>query len=361
MADLEGALGRGRHAAPTPPSGMRLSGPSGMRGVDCTGGCSPAAMHAGGWSFICRYLSWSPNPKNLIMPSPPYDAELRRYLDAGIMVVANWESSGKPGKGFETGAADAHEAQRQLDLMGAGTPPVYFSIDYDAPPSHQGLIDSYFDGAASVMGLARIGGYGSYWVIKRLFDNNKISWAWQCQAWSGGHTDPRIHILQVNSAGYVYVGGTQCDVDEAWLPDFGAMPRGGPPGPPPPPPEEVDVGTPTDNANTLLDTLLPDPFDPTGQHRMNVRDTVAWGTAHAAHAREEAAAARKAADVAVGQLAGLQTAVSQLATAVATNQGIDPAALKTAITEAITEALASSVHVVGSLAVAPNDPPPPPP
>lgn len=348
---------RGRHEAITPSAGTRMGGATGIKGVDCVGGCPPQSLVAGGWRFICRYMSWPPNGKNLINSRPPYNGELSGYLAAGVQVVANWEATGKPGKGFATGAADAREAQRQLDLMGAGTPPVYFSIDYDAPASDQPVIDGYFDGVASVLGHARVGGYGSYYVIKRLFDGGRIAWGWQCQAWSGGKVDPRIHMLQVNNAGYVTVGGTQCDIDQAWQADFGAMPRGGPPGPPPPPPEEVDVGTPTDNANTLLDTLLPDPYDITGQHKMNVRDTVSWGTTHAARAREEAAAAHAAADAAVAQIAGLQAAVAHLADGVAGLKGIDPVTLKAAITEAIAEAIASSVTVAGSLTVVPTTPP----
>lgn len=197
----------------------------GALGLDCVGQPSPGAIRAGGYQFICRYLSWVPNGKNLIAKQPPWNAELAGYLAAGIKVLVNWEYDGKPGSGFNQGRLDAIEAQRQLALMGIPEAPVMFSVDYDAPPAHFPAIDAYFDGCASILGRARTGSYGGYHVIRHLLDAGKIAWAWQCQAWSKGKIDPRIHLLQLNNRGYATVGGVQCDVNEAWQADYGAVPR----------------------------------------------------------------------------------------------------------------------------------------
>lgn len=178
-----------------------------MTGTDSYGSVSGAALAGDGYGFACRYLSHDP-AKNLTLGEA-------QDIMAHATLVLNWESTGYPGNGFPQGVADAQEAQRQATALGLPGAPIYFSIDYDAAPGDQPVIDAYFAGVASVLGLRRVGAYGGYWVIKRLFDAGGITFGWQAQAWSGGNVDPRIHILQVNSAGYVYVGATQCDLDHS--------------------------------------------------------------------------------------------------------------------------------------------------
>jgi hypothetical protein len=125
--------------------------------------------------------------------------------------------------GYAAGVSDAQKASAVCASLGHPTDrPIYFSADFDASPSQQGTIDAYLSGVASVIGLARTGIYGGYWVVKRCFDNGSARWAWQAAAWSGGNVDPRIHIFQHVAA--VIVGGVECDVNEARQPDFGQHP-----------------------------------------------------------------------------------------------------------------------------------------
>jgi hypothetical protein len=187
-----------------------------MTGTDSYGSVSGAALAANGYGFACRYLSYDP-AKNLT-------AGEAEDIMAYATLVLNWESTGYPGNGFTQGVADAQEAQRQATALGLPNAPIYFSIDYDATPRDQPIIDAYFAGVASVLGLSRVGAYGGYWVIKRLFDTGRITFGWQTQAWSGTNVDPRIHILQINDAGYAYVGGTQCDLNQALQPYVGQNP-----------------------------------------------------------------------------------------------------------------------------------------
>ena len=95
-----------------------------------------------------------------------------------------------------------------------GDRPIYFSVDFDATPQQgRAAIDAYFDGVASVLGRARTGAYGGYYVIKRLFDDGKITWGWQTYAWSGGQWDPRAQLRQTQNG--VTVAGSSCDIDVA--------------------------------------------------------------------------------------------------------------------------------------------------
>src|SRR6185312_5360978 len=118
---------------------------------------------------------------------------------------------------YSRGVAEAKEAEAQAKAVGAPAGrPIYFSLDFDATPGQQGAIDAYFEGVASVIGLARTGAYGGYYPIKRLFDAGKIKWAWQTYAWSGGQWDSRAQLRQVQNE--VESG---LDKDHAVVADFG--------------------------------------------------------------------------------------------------------------------------------------------
>ncbi|MCD2193542.1 DUF1906 domain-containing protein [Actinomycetospora endophytica] len=227
-----------------------------MLGVDNTAGITDvAAMKAAGYTAIFRYLSNTPS-KNLIMSQAPYDTELRRYLDNGVAVVMNWESSGHiddnqtnhPGDAHAQGVEDATRANDQARKMGHSEAPIYFSIDFDC--SDWAGLTAYFQAVASVIGLARTGVYGGYWVVDHLVNNGLVTYVWQTLAWSTVNgvaysRHPRANVIQ--RVGEVTVAGVACDVDEILTPaDFGQLPRGAAPAPTPAPvtlPEIVDGST----------------------------------------------------------------------------------------------------------------------
>lgn len=191
------------------------------RGLDYAGARpSGAALKAAGISFVCRYLSdGGPSlPGKQLLPDEAADLSAN-----GISIVSNWETTAtRMLDGYQAGAADAQAALAQvLACGGTNTRPIYFSADFDATPEQQAPINDYLNGAASVLGVQNTGIYGGYWPLSRALDAGVCKWAWQTEAWSGSNVDSRVNIVQRNSLGYQYVGGVQCDIDEAHTDDFG--------------------------------------------------------------------------------------------------------------------------------------------
>jgi hypothetical protein len=178
---------------------------------------SPSGLHADGYTFAARYLSWAPNSKNLSA------AEAKDLIANGVDVVSNWESSGTSClSGYSQGVADATEAEKQAvaDGMPAGRP-IYFSVDFDAQAYQQTTINAYFDGVAAVIGRNRTGAYGGYYLIQRLFNDGKITYGWQTYAWSYGNWDSRAQVRQVQNDITAGGDGNCCDKDVAVAADFG--------------------------------------------------------------------------------------------------------------------------------------------
>jgi hypothetical protein len=176
---------------------------------------SPSGVRGAGYTFAVRYLSWDTTGKNLTA------SEARALQAAGIDLVSNWEFGASDAlKGRARGASDAQEALRQATAAGmpAGRP-IYFSVDFDAQPSQQAVLNDYFDGVASVLGRDRTGAYGGIGPIGRLFDAGKIAFGWQTFAWSAGRWDARAQLRQVRNG--VTIAGGDCDIDQSQADDFG--------------------------------------------------------------------------------------------------------------------------------------------
>jgi hypothetical protein len=173
-----------------------------------------AALHDASVMFVCRYLSHTPS-KNLTA------AEAIKLSDAGIWIVVVWETTANRAlAGRTAGVADAMDAQVQAQACGmpAGRP-IYFAVDWDASKSQQAKIDAYLDGAASVLGKARVGIYGGYGPVQRAMDGGHAAWGWQTYAWSGGrwHGDAQLQQYSNNHT----LGGVGCDYDRATTTDYG--------------------------------------------------------------------------------------------------------------------------------------------
>ena len=176
---------------------------------------SPSGLRSAGYTFAVRYFSFDTTGKNLTA------SEARALQSAGLDIVSNWESGASDAlKGRARGASDAQEALRQATAAGmpAGRP-IYFSVDFDAQPSQQAVLNDYFDGVASVLGRAATGAYGGIGPIQRLFDAGKISFGWQTFAWSAGRWEPRAQLRQVRNN--VTIAGGACDIDQSQADDFG--------------------------------------------------------------------------------------------------------------------------------------------
>lgn len=174
---------------------------------------SAASLAAAGMRFACRYLATDAS-KSLTA------AEAQALAAVGISSVVVWETTAKRALDGQTAGAD--DAKKAAALAaGCGMPdsrPIYFAVDFDAAAGQQAAIDAYLDGAASVIGRARVGIYGGYYPVRRALDAGSATWAWQTAAWSGGYWDTRAVIRQ---GAQTTVGGVTVDLNSALADDYG--------------------------------------------------------------------------------------------------------------------------------------------
>lgn len=176
-----------------------------LLGIDFSygSGLTTAQIKNHGYHFVCRYLSGG-NSKDISA------AEVHNYKAAGIPVVYVWETTGNEYT-YAQGVQAARAADAELHRVGDPGAVVFFAQDVPVPGSANPV--QYSKGAASVIGHARMGGYGDYYVINSLFNAGVISFGWQTSGGSAGHWDNRAMIRQV---GYnVHVGPAQVDVNQA--------------------------------------------------------------------------------------------------------------------------------------------------
>lgn len=194
-------------------------------GLDYSSGRpSAAAMKAKGVSFVCRYIGSTVRGTGRSAKwLTPTEAKARH--DDGLAVVTVFEYAQKrPEDGGPAGTADAHTAVAELKYCGLPADlPVYWAVDYDTTVGPH--IRAYFKAIAAVVGLKRVGAYGSYRVIKTLLDEGLITYGWQTYAWSGGKWDPRAQIQQYSNN--ETVGGASVDYDRAMHANYGQWPAAG--------------------------------------------------------------------------------------------------------------------------------------
>jgi Domain of unknown function (DUF1906) len=179
-----------------------------------------SCLYNNGARFVVRYGSRDPS-KNLTK------SELDAILAAGMSVAVVWqEGKTQMLRGYGGGVTDAKDAVALFNALGLVGIPIHFACDDDVTgytSSQLGIIDDYCKGAASVVGMPRMGAYGAYAFIKRQFDGGRITFGWQTYAWSGGKWDGRAQLRQVDND--VSVCGGNIDWDQSMAPDFGQWPR----------------------------------------------------------------------------------------------------------------------------------------
>jgi hypothetical protein len=198
---------------------------------------------AAGCTFVGRYLSFDGE-------HPPLSREeADRIRGAGLDLFAIWELTKYRAvelesieDEFKAGADDAIQARNVAKLCGGAHKPIYFTVDFPVTPEHwrswivdkktgkhvqrKSLILAYFDGILSKLPLERVGAYGPYIVIKKLFDQKKITYGWQ---WTFSEEitriDPRAQLHQFDiypaQDGWGVSGAGALDYDRAVWPDFG--------------------------------------------------------------------------------------------------------------------------------------------
>jgi hypothetical protein len=158
-----------------------------------------AALAAAGKRFVVRYVPYGGYSKGLDR------AELADLRAHGIGVALVWEQvTSRALQGAAAGAADALTSQAAVVSLGfPPTTPIYFAVDFAGTLAQQPAINQYLSGAASVIGKARVGVYGSYDVLNRCRANGTAAWFWQTYAWSGGNIASYAHLYQYHNGANV--------------------------------------------------------------------------------------------------------------------------------------------------------------
>jgi len=180
---------------------------------------SIAALVAAGKHFACRYGGPGRPQKQITA------GEVAALHGAGIAIVANAEGAVDGLKGGRSaGIAWATSALAYFTALGLPDDrPIYLSVDWQPSSADWPALDAAMDGAASVLGRARVGVYGGYATIAHFAANGKARWLWQTYAWSGGRWHPGAHIQQYRNG--VAIGGADCDLNRAMVDDYGQWPK----------------------------------------------------------------------------------------------------------------------------------------
>lgn len=259
-----------------------------IEGVDYAFSVPPVnALTAAGKYFAVRYGGPGSAGKQLTQ------AELAGLNKAGIAVVANAEGAAAGFRGTAAGQSWARQALAHFTALGMPADrPIYFSVDWDAGPADWPDVDAALRGAASVVGAARVGVYGSYATVEHCARAGTARWFWQTYAWSAGKWSSRCHLQQYRNG--VTIGGADCDLDRAMQSDYGQwgaeMPLTG---------DDVNTIFNTDGQIGAPPPASPDKFWTAGQFLRN-----GYNEAKAAHA---------AASQAVAAVGALSSAVKALA------------------------------------------------
>lgn len=178
---------------------------------------STEALVRAGKRFACRYGGAGTTDKWLTA------TEADDLSNAGIGIVANVEgaTSGLLG-GYVVGARWAAQAHEHFRKCGMPTDrPIYLSVDFDVQSGQWPAVADALRGAASVIGVHRVGIYGGRNAIRWARRDGVATWFWQTYAWSGSPTQwvPGNHIEQYRNG--VLIGGADCDLDRVLVADCG--------------------------------------------------------------------------------------------------------------------------------------------
>lgn len=175
------------------------------KGFDCATKLTKTAavlLKKEGFDYVGRYLgnSWKTFDK----------AEVEAIKAAGLKLVSIFEKNSTKLSYFtkSQGIADAEEAMKLAKDVGqpVGTA-IYFTVDYNAQPSHMDDIKVYLQGVTETIKDYKVGLYGSHTVMMSV--KGLVDYYWQTYAWSNGEIADHIHMHQHENG--VMVAGVQLD------------------------------------------------------------------------------------------------------------------------------------------------------
>lgn len=196
-------------------------------GVDFSGPPpTAAALRAAGRDFVLRYArKTGARDKNITAAEAAYWKANR--IDVGIVEesVAERALSGRA-----AGASDATSARSAVRAVGGPDDGgvIYMAVDFQPDGGQMAVVLDYLRGAASVLGFARTGLYGSYKVCQAAKDAGICRFLWQTYAWSGGMVLPGIHLYQYSNSHTL--GGVDVDFNRTSVDDWGQWPTTAPTG-----------------------------------------------------------------------------------------------------------------------------------
>lgn len=170
--------------------------------LDYSSGSIPGAtIRDAGYAGVIRYID-SPRNKRNKHTDP---GEYRDHLAAGLSVLLVFETTETASHGgFPTGEEHARRALEGANDLGY-TGPIFFT--HDTPEvAKPAAWQSYLDGAASVLGIGRVGAYGFRNAIDLAVGHATYFW----QAGRRRDVAAHTHIWQDNNV-QVTVGGRTCD------------------------------------------------------------------------------------------------------------------------------------------------------
>lgn len=191
-------------------------------GVDySTSRPDPQTLAAKGIQFACRYGGVGTSPKWLTGP------EGDKLAAAGVAIVAGVEGQAAGLlQGWDEGKRWAEKADAHFTYLGMPPDrPIYFAVDFDVTAQQWPLVRMALRGAASVIGLNRVGVYGGYQAVQWAHTDRVAKWFWQTYAWSRGQWATFNHLEQYKNG--VDIGGADVDLDRALVGDYGQwFPKG---------------------------------------------------------------------------------------------------------------------------------------
>lgn len=183
-----------------------------FRGVDYSwsrpGG---ANIKEAGFDFAMRYVPYPGTGLKGLDETEIVDLQAN---DVGIGLVFE-STANRVLDGYNAGVVDAQTTTRAiLSLDWPQDLAVFFAVDFDAQASQYLTILDYFNGAKSVMGLARMGGYGHDKVLEYLRTSRAITYTWQTTAWSGGRVLEGRNLFQEYPGGQI--NGADVDYNQCY-------------------------------------------------------------------------------------------------------------------------------------------------
>lgn len=125
-------------------------------------------------SFICRYHSDDEYAAQRNLTPEEARVWAREWMD----IVSTWQNgrSEEVKRGYMSGVRCAQAARAQQAMCGGVGQPIFFAVDRKDVTKPQ--LISFFKGVKSVIGVERIGVYGSYETIEILAQARLITYAW---------------------------------------------------------------------------------------------------------------------------------------------------------------------------------------